>query len=243
MKKKKFIVGNCFEKFNRHANVISLEKFKQLNPNSDEASSFEYLIGQGVSSAELDEIKSDKYALYERIVNPNILIKEPHIAHKRKVENCHITRPVKVTETDYILNISVDSKCCEISDHITGEHINGIILIEAARQAYIAVTEEYFLDKDDKVYFILKKLDCQFENFLFPLTIGVKYKILNFEKKGNLQMNFEVEATFYHHEEEKPCVIKGLFSVYPKIMMENLERELANNAVDAFYHEIQEDVL
>lgn len=243
MKKRKFIVGDCFEKFTQHSNIISLSKFKQLNSISDDVSSYEYVIGQGVSSLELNEIKMNQPAMYNMITNLNVLAKEQNIVHKRKVENCHITRPVKITETDYTLNISIDSKCCEISDHVTGEHINGIILIEAARQAFIAVTELYFLAKDDRVYFILKNISCQFESFLFPLTIDMKYKILNFEKKGHLKMEFEVEVIFYHHEEKNDCVIKGFFSVYPKLMMENLESELANNAIESFSEEKKEIII
>ena len=198
------------------------------------------MIGQGVSSADLEDLKADKPSLYNLIVNPNVVEKNPKIAHKRKIENCHITRPVKITDTDYKLDVVVDSKCCEISDHITGEHINGVVLIEAARQAFIAITETFFLNDNEKVYFILKKLNCEFNSFLFPLAIQMRYKILNFEKKGTSQFDFEVETAFYHHESDESSVIKGFFSVYPNAVMEQIESELADSAVDKFYTSLDE---
>lgn len=236
MKKRKFIVGDCFETFNSHTDVINLKKFKGLDPYSGEVASYEYIIGQGISLMDLEEIKINKLPLYSLIKNTDIFKKNPHLVHKRKIENCHITLPEKISDTEYLMNVVVDSQCCELSDHITGEHINGVVLIEATRQAFIAVTQTFFLNENDKIYFILKKLTCEFESFLFPLTIQMKYKILNFEKKGDRQLNFEAETICYHHDEkEKSCVIKGFFSVYPKAGMENLESELANNAVETFY--------
>ena len=233
--KKKFIVGDCFERFNNHSDVVGLSQFKELDVNSSKTSSFNYIVGQGISLADLEDLKIQKPSLYNLIINPDIVEKNPEIAHKRKIENCHIARPTKITDTEYKLDVVVDSKCCEISDHITGEHINGVVLIEAARQAFIAITETFFLNENEKVYFILKKLNCEFNSFLFPLTIQMKYKILNFEKKGAAQFNFEVETVFYHHESDESSIIKGFFSVYPKIAMEQIESELAESAVDKFY--------
>jgi hypothetical protein len=241
--KKRFIVGDCFERFNRHANVLSLDCFKKLDIKATETLSYQYIIGQGISLSDLENIKSSNLPLYNLILNPQVVEKNPEIAHKRKIENCHIARPVKISDTDYQLDVVVDSKCCDISDHITGEHINGVVLIEAARQAFIAVTEIFFLDKNEKVYFILKKLDCEFNSFLFPLTIQMKYKILHFEKKGLAQFDFEVETMFFHHEKNESTIIRGAFSVYPKLLMEQIENELAESAVDIFYNTVDDELL
>ncbi len=241
--KKKFIIGDCFERFNRHVDVLSLGSFKKLDTRAIETSSYQYIIGQGISSSDLDDIKNSNLSLYHLIANPEVVEKNPEIAHKRKIENCHITRPLKISDTDYQLDVVVDSKCCDISDHITGEHINGVVLIEAARQAFIAITEIFFLDKNEKVYFILKELNCAFNSFLFPLPIQMKYKILHFEKKGPAQFDFEVETIFFHHEKNQSTIIRGVFSVYPKLLMEKIESELAESAVDIFYNAVGDELL
>lgn len=233
MKNKKFVVGDCFVSFSKHPNVLSFKKFRALNPSSDEVSSSDYVIGQGISLKELNAIKINQPSLYGLIKNPEVLKKAHSISHKQKVENCHVTHPIKITETEYMLNVAVDPGCPELADHITGEHINGVILIEAARQAGIAVTEEYFLSKSEEFYFILKKINSEFHHFLFPIPIKIECKILSFTRKKNVEIEFESEATFYHDEAQKATTIRALYSVYPKSLMEYLESELANSAVNA----------
>jgi hypothetical protein len=230
MKTIKFIVGDCFGHFINDAETESLAKILK----GDNAENTDYLIGQGISMNDLELIKLNNPKVYESIKNRDIVKKNKQIAHKCKVENCHITIPTKVSDTEYHLNILIDSGCCELSDHITGEHINGVILIEAVRQAFIAVTEAFFLAPEDKTYFIMKELRCEFLQFLFPLPIQMRYKILSHVQKAKCQLDFSVSTELYHVENEKACVINGVFSVYPKKMMVQLESELAKNSLTIF---------
>lgn len=232
MKNRKYIVGDCFVNFSRHANVLSVTKFRALDFSLDEVYSCEYVLGQGVSLTELNSIKINQPSLYKLIKNPGVLHKASSISHKQKIENCHISHPEKISESEYLMDIAIDPECAELSDHITGEHINGIILIEAARQAGIAVVEEYFLSKTEKFYFILKKINTEFHNFLFPLPIKMQCQILSFNKKKNVEIEVESEATLYHDEAQTAATVRASFSVYPKSLMEHLESEIANSVVN-----------
>lgn len=229
---KKFIIGDCFKDFIEHTEVVSLSQFKKLDPQCPDVLKLNYILGQGISSVDLEKIKLENPSLFNLILNPNVVIKDHKVTHKHKVENCHISSLVKISETDYSMSVMIDPQCSEILDHITGKHINASILIEAARQAFIAITEVFFLNPEDKIFFILKNLESEFISFLYPLTIRMNYKIVTHKKKNSEKQHFEVETHFFHEGNNVATVIRGAFSVYPKNGIKRLERESAQQLVN-----------
>ena len=69
---------------------------------------------------------------------------------------------------------------------MTGMHIQGMALMEAARQAFLAVTEAYFLNGDDRdYYFVIKRMDVAYTNFVFPFDATLRYDITRISQKND----------------------------------------------------------
>ncbi|MDP1217553.1 AfsA-related hotdog domain-containing protein, partial [Klebsiella pneumoniae] len=65
--------------------------------------------------------------------------------HKRKKANILITSPEKRDEDNYCARLILQDASELLCDHQTGQHIQGMVLIEAARQTIIATSEKFLL--------------------------------------------------------------------------------------------------
>ncbi len=236
MRKVNFIVGDCFLAFSARQHVIRWSEFIKLSPDDiqNKRKTIQFILGQGIEFDHVKSLENSNNALYELIKNPYVLEKDLALTHKHKIENCHISVPKKLSDDKYVMDIFVDPQCAELNDHITGEHINGMVVVEAARQAFIAVTESYFAGGED-FYFVLSKMDSVFTQFLFPLPIRIHHHVLWHERhsrKGTEQIDFKVETKFFQIQEKPACIVSGEFSLYQKKMMLGIEKKKAAEAIE-----------
>ena len=99
------------------------------------------------------------------------------LSHKRQPENTLISEPRQVAEDVFELDLLIDENCEMMGDHQTGQHLQGMVLMEAARQAFLAVTEAFFLPEDKRFYFVINKFAADYKRFAFPLDATIRYKI------------------------------------------------------------------
>lgn len=92
------------------------------------------------------------------------------MSHKHIHANTLISEPRQLSEDQFELHLMVDENCELMSDHQSGQHVQGMILIEAARQAMLVVTETYLLPKNDIDYaFVLNTLSVSYSHYTFPV--------------------------------------------------------------------------
>lgn len=115
------------------------------------------------------------------------------LAHKNRAENIVISAPRRLSETGFEMDLFFSSQNEFFLDHMTGMHIQGIVLIEAARQAFLAVTEAFFLKGDpNDYYFVIKNMDASYQNFVFPFDAKLTYDITRASQKDN-RHSFDAE--------------------------------------------------
>lgn len=173
----KTIVGNLFKDFSDETSNLTLDDFFL---NKEHYSDERMILGQGLSRFEVNKIKEISKINNIKLFNDPISA-ECHITHKHKVENSIISIPVKINNHEYESCLCIDDNSELLLDHQTGLHIQGMALIEACRQMFIAVAMDYFSDNyfDDHRYGSINSMDIKFENFLFPLPAKIIYKRLN----------------------------------------------------------------
>ncbi|ADZ93282.1 AfsA-related hotdog domain-containing protein [Marinomonas mediterranea] len=232
--KKIFVVGDLFERFALNSDVMTLTNFIQSHKKNQLIRENSYWVGQGVNQDDLFNLSQSYPELFELLQGTSYIEKDKSLVHKQKAENCHLGMVEQLSEQRYRIPVLIDQHCAELSDHITGEHINGTILMEAVRQACIAVTEKYFIKDQQAVYFILKEMKCEYTSFLFPLPITMDYQITQSEIKSAHQTEFEVVAQLYHVSSQPACKINAKFSTYEKNMMSQLEKGMAQASPELF---------
>ncbi len=199
------------------------------------------LCGQGLSDGDITNIIARVDTLPPRITHwdtshlracPTRAVSS--LSHKRQACNTLISTPELVNEDVFRIAICIDENCELMGDHQTGQHIQGMILIEAARQAFLAVTEKFFpMENVDKTYFVINEMKTTFLGFMFPLGAHIDYRIRS-KNINDRRQKFCVEMEFVQNAEAKTTV-EFSFTVYRDQAISKKEADLAQIAVDLFF--------
>lgn len=67
--------------------------------------------------------------------------------HKNKAENVLISEVSQIDVASYQCHLLIDDGCAEMADHVTGQHVQGMVLLEACRQMVNSVSERFLIKK------------------------------------------------------------------------------------------------
>lgn len=119
-----------------------------------------------------------------------------------------------------------------ILDHQSGAHLQGIVLIEAARQLLLAVCELEYLRSwpDQRFAFLLSQVDVRFDRPVFPLPLRIRATARRAEAENVNRMWFELEAVFTQGDREA-AVTTAATAVRPWERFQPTELRTAQTAI------------
>jgi len=233
-------VADGFAAFAQQDNIITFSKlFSALQQNvSSFFANTRFLAGQGLS-------KEQQHAIYglatlrgykQAFVNWFKWIKEPadtRITHKHRPENILISAPLQSNDDLYVSDLIIHDQNELMVDHQTGQHLQGMVLVEASRQIFIAVAEEFFLESGGGNYFVINSLGIEFQSFAFPLPAKVECRVVNKEidKNNNMKFNFEIKI---FQAEECAATVNAEFTVIKLSYINKREVALAEKKIASF---------
>ncbi len=235
------VVGDKFSQFAEDKDVLTLSKLRHLlNQDQPAFPGIERVTlvpGQGLGDKAvkdiLDEAAKSKSA---RNLDFSLWRNRPERAkcyqsHKRKPENILVSQPKCLCENVFLMDLMVDDGSDLMSDHQSGQHIQGMILLEAARQSLLVVTETFFLPKEDIQYgFVFNKIDVTYQNFAFPFDAQLRYEIKQKNTRKPTRMNFIVHVSIVQCG-VVAAVFKMDFTAFKKEVISCREGALANTAL------------
>jgi len=193
------IVGNKFSGSLNNKKIVTaayfLENFnKQLYQNDSIV-----FLGQGIRKRDLKticNILSSKKILYESCIGNNVIEKKKYV-HKAHSKNVMITKPKKILEHKFSSMLYISDNCEMLNDHVTGVHLQGLLIIEAARQKMISVIENFFLEKKNNFNkrFTLININSIFIHFLLPASVKI-ISILNILSVKNNNLTAKINCDF-----------------------------------------------
>ncbi|MFI0976398.1 AfsA-related hotdog domain-containing protein [Streptomyces sp. NPDC021093] len=120
-------------------------------------------------------------------------------AHKHREENVLVAGVRQVDSLHYRADLRLHDNNELLLDHTTGQHVQGMVIIEACRQMFLAVTERFYASAwpQRRYYYVIKSFDTQFENFLFPLDAVIDYEITgsHTEDPGKLAFSTDIRVS------------------------------------------------
>lgn len=241
MSQKIHVVGERFTGFAReNPEVITLPELERMLHEGELPSNVMLVVGQGIQGERLQRLRERIERLDPRMsvtleLDPRTLRRsDSRLTHKAQGHNIMIATPEQMVEGElYASSLLLDDGCAELSDHVTGQHLQGMVLIEAARQMLLAVTERYFLQErgNRSHYFVLNQLDTTFHAFGFPLGVEIQHQLLN-RKEGNRgSLSFETETRFLQGG-ELLLEVRSRFSVYDAAFLSTREAAKAREAIE-----------
>ena len=193
-----YIVGEKIKQLLTFSNVITYNEFiQQINVLSNE--SFEFIVGQGLSQGEISSIlllintfknSGSKIEIGNSYLSAPVLSNV--FTHKRDIKNTMVSIPDEIEKNVYMSYLCIDENCADMSDHLTGYHIQGVLLIEAARQMVTAVTEKFLKSKNKEYSFILNQVCVDFKHYVFYSEAQIFYKLI--EIRHGLNGDFSAVA-------------------------------------------------
>ncbi|MDQ2077926.1 AfsA-related hotdog domain-containing protein [Marinimicrobium sp. ABcell2] len=117
------------------------------------------------------------------------------VSHKRNPRNTLISEPRQLSEDTFELHLMIDEDCELMNDHLSGQHVQGMVLIEAARQAMLAVTEQFLMPDNGIDYaFIFNALSVSYSHYTFPVSAVIRTRITERSVDNPRRLSFAAET-------------------------------------------------
>lgn len=198
-----YVVGDRFEPFATHDTTRTVSRLVgdlRADRHQDEAE-LVLVEGQGITSFDWDRIRDE---LARRGLTDRVEIRERDAGclcrqtetHKHRECNVLIAGLSQVGENHYRAALRIHNDQEMLLDH-QGGHVQGMVILEAARQMFVAVSERYYLShwREQHYSFVLDSMDSQFQTFLFPLAAAIEYEVRTADLSDPAQLRFDVQVT------------------------------------------------
>lgn len=172
------VVGDSYEAFAHWPGVVTVSRFRELSASGQLRPAVSgVVLGQGIgvqARAELAPVAvsgDDSGPAHTQLASLTL-------THKRNPQNVLIAslreQPNGHFHTEVIVNELADRLC----DHVTGQHLSGMLLFEAARQGVVAALElRYQVDGQRRWSTTWSSAKVDFLGFVFPLSIAMAIEI------------------------------------------------------------------
>lgn len=194
------------------------------------------VVGQGIGPAALREVQDalTRYAFDFRRGRPVVLREHvsqrlaAHEVHKQRPENVLITRPLPTGQHTFASHLVIDDGADDIADHVTGLHLPGMSVIEAARQiglalnAHLASVSGY---GENRSIYTLNSIAVAYSKFLYPSEVLIEVNAPPWQavRAGEVyQGRIEVTFTQYHLVAAKVLIESTRHSTAQLARMEHL---------------------
>jgi hypothetical protein len=233
-KKVVFVVGDQYEQFAKNAQVVLERQMRgQLAGRAGGADEAQFVFGQGLKRT-AGSFDPCELAAADRIpAAATAKIASLSVTHKRDTRHVLITEPRQTGAATYEMDFVVDSTMDRLGDHVTGQHIAGMLLVEAGRQAATAATElEYVADAAEPIAFIWNGLRLNFCRFAFPLPATIIVRLRREQAPDGSRPKY-VAAVEILQSGQAVCEMDFGFGLMPLAVLSGLEAKAAQRAVDA----------
>jgi hypothetical protein len=198
-----FLVGDVFDEFAHHDGVLTVSQLARGIQNGTfpgGTGEARVTLGQGVCEFDVQYVRDAlaRHGLADRVVIDDEALRARagrEIAHKHRQENVLISRPRPSGPGRFESDLLVDAGNEVMSDHVTGQHMQGMLAIEAGRQMFIAVAEQHYLPQEavGGSYFVIDTFATRYRNFLFPLPATVRCQVLSHRSPHRTRTTFHCE--------------------------------------------------
>lgn len=229
----KYVVGDKFTEFAKNPFVMQISDLERiLDDEALTADCPSIRLGQGVSQDRANALigKAEALGLRDRLDFDPIDKCGSELCHKQDLRNSLLSFPRRVSEDTFEADLHVDDEGELMSDHQSGQHLQGMILVEALRQMILAVTEEYYLRHRDKPSaFLWSGIALSFRSFVLPIPAKVRYVIVSSRGQHNRRLSFEVAMDIIQGP-ASCCTATSSLTVLDKRVVDSRETALVATA-------------
>ncbi|KDN18829.1 AfsA-related hotdog domain-containing protein [Amycolatopsis rifamycinica] len=237
------VVADRFAPFAGEDRVYTLSGLLALLDSGGFAASGGHWIvhaGQGIDAAdgELLEAACRKSEGAVRLADPEAFRRPsapPAVVHKSRPENVLLAGVHSPVPGHCRAGLRIHRDNELVLDHHTGEHVQGIVIVEAMRQICIAQFETAIRPGLAPAAYagVWKRIDLSFEDFLFPLPATVESLITESDLDRETHLKFR--ATTSVRQQGRTVATAGIeYAMIVRGRIDTLERRKADQATRAY---------
>lgn len=239
------VVGDKFEEFaQRQEHVITLTELENKIWEQRASEFDQIIIGQGVCRHRLSTLRDvmhtqtgDKTPTLLNLdqVNDQVDPRQMRAVHKVRRENVLISMPRQREDGCFVSKLAIHDAAELLSDHMTGQHVQGMVLTEAARQMMLSVSELYLLQADERNlrYFVLHDVSSRYHQFAFPIDTELELSVLSQERKRGGALCVEIKVRFLQQAVEL-AEVTIRYAAYDKHFIAEREHHMATTRLSAY---------
>jgi hypothetical protein len=234
------LVGDRFAGFAAQQDVLTVSQFieeMRLGVYSWDSRPVRVRAGQGVTPEDA-EIVRDAALLLGLGDRLDLDFRAPALAgrgeaHKHRSCNTLIADLRRDGADLFSATLRVHNDNELLIDHQTGEHVQGMVAVEAARQMFLAVSERYHACRylDRSYYYVIESMNTDFENFLFPVVAKFVYLWLRAELEEHVGLAVDAEISL-HQAGRRASITTVTYTAFDAPVIEAKEHRRAQFAVE-----------
>lgn len=248
------VIPEAFKQFSENPNLLPYDKLLSLLHQDDahagELVGRRLIAGQGLDEMQVDHawcIGTRRGLAYEfahwRMAR-NRRYADQTLCHKHRPENILVSAPEQQPDGSFTADLLLHERNELMLDHLTGQHIQGMVLTEACRQMFLAVTERYCLSNYPaaKRYFVINSMNIRYLAFAFPLPTQIRYRLIDQQQPKPDRVSIHADMDVLQGQQ----VVAGMdvkFTVFDDAYISNRERKLATEAVSNYVNQLREALL
>lgn len=231
------VVGAHFAQFAAAMDgVLTFAEFEEFEAHQRCGAAVDYFLGQGLTQKERERV-----CAASDLGPGSRVLRCPTPAsyretHKVSEDNRLVTSPRRLSPRSFELELVLSGKSEQLSDHQTGLHVSGLVLEEAGRQSFLAVTERYFVPEGESsdTYFAWIATQARYRRFAFPVPTVLRYRIAESDLSDRDRMRFTVDVRVFQVE-DLVAEFEFAFSAYRKRALLAKEREVARECLASHF--------
>ncbi|GHB06743.1 AfsA-related hotdog domain-containing protein [Streptomyces termitum] len=232
------VVGDRFVGFAAQEGVVTVSQFlTELRAGAyEEGTARAVRAGQGVGDFEWQLVREQlrAHGLEHRMppVRPGTELASRSECHKCSEPNALIADLRRVDDRLFHAALRLHNDNELLLDHQTGQHVQGMVAVEAARQMFLAVSERFFASAhpERRYYYVIESMNTDFENFLFPVDARIEYLVKTADTSDPERMSFEVEIGLFQAG-RRASASRVVFSAFDERTLKPKEHRRAAQAV------------
>jgi hypothetical protein len=225
------VVGDEYSQFARNAGVLTITELRKLLHGCQRLPAARVWLGQGL---DLETRKWLATAGGMTIVAGDVYpVASTEQTHKRRPEHVLITEVQSLGERRYQCGLAIGEGRDRLGDHVTGQHLAAMLLMEAARQAVIAVLEsEYLLVRTGDWGIVLERFDSRYVGYAFPIPTLMLIRVEPRVERSDRQVSATTVVDFLQAG-KATCQMQLDVTLRENAALEKIEARRARQVLDA----------
>ncbi|WP_059012122.1 AfsA-related hotdog domain-containing protein [Streptomyces specialis] len=222
------VVGDRFEEFLANRGTVPVSVLLDRLRAGELPESLALAIGQGLTDNQLAELRDLMSGAAAGIPHRA----ERALTHKHRAENVLVGPVRRLAEDRFTADLVLDERVEVLADHLTGQHIPAITILEAARQLWTVVTEQYLIAGTERTRFVIGSVNSSFHSFVFPMPATLRYELLG-HSTTPVGAIYRCRVGVHHGDEPAAAVVEAEYRVIPEKLSAKQEAMAARRAIAA----------